>query len=77
MQISCSNCDVTSGVILSEYKFSCSDMENVPVYQCKICGSYYIKMFSHGIKVVMQNGRLVPVGDLIINMFAENDRYME
>lgn len=71
MQIQCKACGENHNAVLTEHTYYCGKNYSVPVYSCENCGEYYIRLFSHGLKVIMQNGSFVANGNVLANIFAD------
>jgi hypothetical protein len=74
MQIECKACGTLSNANLTPYNFQYGSAEGIPVYSCETCGSHYIKLFSHAMLVKEQYGRYVPMGELVMNAFVEQEK---
>lgn len=71
MKIKCEDCASTTNAILTDKVFQYGTSEDIPIYACENCGGHYAKLFSHGMKVTVQNGRFIPSGNLLMDTFAE------
>lgn len=69
MQIKCSKCGETNNAILTGLTLSYGLSSDIPIYNCEKCGTHYIKIFSHAMRIDLINKELKPVGELIYNGF--------
>ena len=71
MKIKCNICSTVTNAVLTDNVFQYGHSDDIPIYVCESCGEYYIKLFSHGMRVIMQNGKFVPNGNLLMDTFVE------